>query len=185
MLLLLTCTKVNIINNTIKQLNFNERYVFMCNHKSYFDIYIIYVILRNFDFVFLVKNELFKIPLFGWALKQLGYISIDRGESKNGIKIFMESINRIKWGQSVVIFPEGTRSMNGELLPIKKGAFAIAKRSRLKIVPIKIGDTHLVNQRGKVLINPFKTIDVKVCPPIETTNKNIGELITIVRKCLE
>lgn len=185
LLLLVTCTKVNIIDDTIKQLDPNERYIFMCNHKSYFDIYIVYVLLKNFDFIFLIKKELFSIPLFGWALKKLGYISIDRKNIREGIKIFIEAINRIKGGQSVVIFPEGTRSTDGALLPFKKGAFAIAIRSQLKIVPIKIGDTHLISQRGNVLINPFKSIDVKVYPPIETSGKNIGELMTIVRKCLE
>jgi 1-acyl-sn-glycerol-3-phosphate acyltransferase len=135
--------------------------------------------------VFLVKKELFKIPLFGWALKKLGYISIDRGNTKKAVKNFIDVVNIIKRGRSVAIFPEGTRSIDGRLLPLKRGAFTIAERTKLKIVPIKIGDTHLINSRGKFLITPGKKIDVKIFPPIETSGKNIDELMEIVRLCLE
>lgn len=183
-LLSVTFTKINILNG-LNQLKVDENYIFMCNHKSYFDIYILFVLLKCFDFVLLVKKELFKIPLFGWALKKLGYISIDRGNTKKAVKNFIDVVNIIKRGRSVAIFPEGTRSIDGRLLPLKRGAFTIAERTKLKIVPIKIGDTHLINSRGKFLITPFKKIDVKIFPPIETSGKNIDELMEIVRLCLE
>lgn len=182
-LLSITFTRINVLNG-YNQLNVNENYIFMCNHKSYFDIYILFVVLKDFDFVFLVKKELFKIPFFGWALKKLGYIPIDRGNTKQAVKNFIDVVNIIKRGRSVAIFPEGTRSVDGKLLPLKRGPFTIAERTKLKIVPVKIGDTHLVNRRGKFLITPFKKIDVKVYPPIETIGKSTDELIGIVRKCL-
>ena len=184
-LLSVTFTKIHVVDSDSHLINPTENYVFMCNHKSYFDIYILFVVLKNFDFVFLIKKELFNIPLFNWALKKLDYIPIDRGNSKKAIKIFIEAINRIKQGQSVVIFPEGTRSKDGKLLPFKKGPFTIAERSNSKIVPIRIGDTHLVHPRGSFLINPFKNIDVKIYPPIDTIGKSTDELMSVVRKCLE
>jgi 1-acyl-sn-glycerol-3-phosphate acyltransferase len=170
--------------NDINELDRNENYIFMCNHKSYFDIYILFVVLKNFDFILLVKNELFKIPLFSWALKKLGYIAIDRSNKGKAVKSFLEVLRAIKGGRSVAIFPEGTRSYDGKLLPLKRGAFTIAERTNVKIVPIKICDTHLVNRRGNFLITPFKRVDVAIFPPIETSNKSIDELIKLVTTCL-
>jgi len=106
--------------------------------------------------ILLVLVRMKLLNSFWLGIKKIGYISIDRGNTKQAVKNFIDVVNIIKRGRSVAIFPEGTRSVDGKLLPLKRGAFTIAERSKLKIVPVKIGDTHLINRRGKFLITPLK-----------------------------
>ncbi len=97
-------------------------YVFMCNHQSALDIHALMTQLP-FSFKWIAKRQLFAIPLFGWALKKAGYISIDRENPREALKAMEEASRRIREGTNIIIFPEGTRSADGKLLPFKKGGF--------------------------------------------------------------
>ena len=112
-------------------------YVFMCNHQSALDIY---ALMTQFPFSFkwIAKRQLFTIPLFGWALKKAGYVSIDRENPREALKAMEEASQRIRDGMNIIIFPEGTSSADGKLLPFKKGGFTLALRAMVPIVPIGI-----------------------------------------------
>jgi 1-acyl-sn-glycerol-3-phosphate acyltransferase len=159
----------------------NGHYIFMSNHQSYFDVFVLFYLLKDFDFIILLKKELLNIPFFGWGLKELGYIPVERGDRRGAIRNLSKAIDAVKSGESLVIFPEGTRSYNGNLLPFKKGGFIIASRTNVKIVPVKITGTYDIMARGSLLIYPFKKVKVKIYSQIDTADKNADMLMDIVK----
>ncbi len=124
-----------------------KNYIFMCNHQSFVDIF---VLLANLpaDFRFIMKKELMKIPILGPAMKRAGYMDIERENPKNSLRQLNLALEKIKNGSSVLIFPEGTRSPDGRLLPFKKGGFYLALKSGCDIVPLYIKGTHEIAPKG-------------------------------------
>lgn len=112
-------------------------YVFVANHQGAFDIWAIYGYL-NHDFKWLMKKELEKIFLVGPACKRAGHIMVD-DSSVSGIRTtIQESEETLKDGMSLVIFPEGSRTFDGKMIPFKRGAFMLAAEYKLPVVPITI-----------------------------------------------
>ena len=142
--------------------------VFACNHASQFDIPIVYEVLPV-QFRFVVKKELFKIPLFGFAMHHAGYIPIDRSGGKAALRSLQEAAERVKKGASIIIFPEGTRSPNGRLRPFKTGGILIAVRAGCPIVPVAISGSHNVLPKGSLRIRPGR-IKVTIGPPVQTVD---------------
>lgn len=143
-------------------------YVFMANHQSFFDIPVLLGHLPC-QFRWLAKMELFKIPLFGHAMRGAGYISIDRSNRNAAIKSLETAAQKIKNGASVMIFPEGTRSHDGRLRPFKKGGFFLALDSGAPIIPIVIRGTREVMPKRTLRIQSGK-VKLDVHMPIESTN---------------
>jgi len=127
--------------------------VFACNHASQFDIPIVQEALP-IQFRFVVKKELFKIPLFGFALHHAGYIPIDRSGGKAALRSVQEAAERLKKGTPIVIFPEGTRSPDGRLMPFKVGGILIAIKAGCPIVPVAISGSHHVLPKGSIRVRP-------------------------------
>ncbi|MDH5738416.1 MAG: 1-acyl-sn-glycerol-3-phosphate acyltransferase [Gammaproteobacteria bacterium] len=121
-----------------------QPYVVVANHQSLIDIYVIYGKL-NMDIKWVMKKELEKVPFLGTACKKMGHILIDRGDSLGAQQSIEDARARIMRGNSVVFFPEGTRSRDGQLLQFKKGAFRLALELGLPVLPVTIDGT------GKVL----------------------------------
>ncbi|MBD5370327.1 MAG: 1-acyl-sn-glycerol-3-phosphate acyltransferase [Bacteroides sp.] len=112
-------------------------YVFVANHQGAFDIWSIYGYL-NHDFKWLMKKELEKIFLVGYACKRAGHIMVD-DSSVAGIRTTIEESEKtLQGGMSLVIFPEGSRTFDGKMIPFKRGAFMLAAEYRLPVVPITI-----------------------------------------------
>jgi len=112
-------------------------YLYVSNHCSYFDIPILMKVLpTNVRFVY--KKSLTKIPIFGWAMYICGYIPIDRQNGREALKSLRKAASRMKQGVSVVIFPEGTRSVDGNLGEFKKGTFVLADEAKEQVVPVTI-----------------------------------------------
>ncbi len=139
----------------------NQSYVVVANHQSQFDILAIYGWLK-LDIRWVMKKELRKVPFLGYACQVLGHVIIDRSNHQAAL----ESINRAKSklhnGTSIFFFPEGTRSLDGELLPFKKGAFMLARELGLPILPITIKgtreilpakSTHLMPGQAQIIIH--------------------------------
>ncbi len=141
--------------------------VFASNHASQADILALYQALP-IQFRFLAKKELFRIPLLGTAMKWAGYIPVDRrARSRNTIRSLQEAIEKIKKGNSIVIFPEGTRSPDGRLRPFKIGGMLVATRAGCPIVPVAISGSHKVFPKGGLKIYPGQ-IKVVIGPAIQT-----------------
>lgn len=140
--------------------------VFMANHQSLYDIPVLITALPG-QTRFLAKRGLFQIPLFGWALKVGGFISIDRGDRSRAGESFAEAIRELQAGASAVVFPEGTRSSDGQLLPFQRGGFLLALKSGLPIVPVGIHGSRAVRAKESLRIRPGRVV-VSCGRPLDT-----------------
>lgn len=144
-----------------------KRYVYVSNHASMFDIPAIFVAIPD-DVRIVLKKELTRVPLWGWALKVGPYISIDRFNAKDAMGSLDRALETIRQGASVLVFAEGTRSRDGRLQPFKRGAFALAARSGVPIVPVTINNSFNILPKGSLKIQPAD-ISVVVDKPIESS----------------
>jgi 1-acyl-sn-glycerol-3-phosphate acyltransferase len=142
--------------------------IYVSNHQSNFDIPIIYSGLP-IPFNWLAKKELFKIPLFGLGMKRNGNIPIDRSNRKTTIHSIIIAAQRIKEGTSVVIFPEGTRTPDGDLQEFKKGALLIAAKAQVPVVPIVIHGSYIIQPKDRWRIEPG-TVVLEILPPLPTND---------------
>jgi 1-acyl-sn-glycerol-3-phosphate acyltransferase len=126
-------------------------YVVMANHASMIDIWAVFVGVPV-PLRFIAKKQLGAIPLFGWAMRAGRFIFIDRQNAASARRSIEEAARRIKSGQSVVIFPEGTRTRDGSLGAFKKGGFHLAIDSSADIVPVAIRGSRELMPRGSALI---------------------------------
>ncbi len=141
-------------------------YVFMANHQSAFDIFVLLAGLPV-PFRWVAKEELFKIPIFGPSMRRAGYIPINRDNPRDAIKSLNEAAQKIRDGVSVIVFPEGTRSEDGKLLPFKNGGFVLAIKSQAPIVPTALIGTFEIKPRGRFWVHP-RTAFIRFGHPVET-----------------
>jgi 1-acyl-sn-glycerol-3-phosphate acyltransferase len=179
-LLKLTSIRVNVIGRENALLN--KPQIFMANHQSDFDILIVLAHIPG-QFRWIVKKELFKIPVFGKAMKSAGYIEIDRQNHEKAMKSIEEAAQKIREGKSVMTFPEGTRSKDGTIQPFKQGMFHLAIQAGVPIVPISIIGAHKILPKRSLKIKPGK-ITMVIGKPVEVTGYTVetrAELIQRVR----
>ena len=156
--------------------------IYMGNHQGNFDIHsLTLAIPRTFSWV--AKEELFRVPVFGSAMKRAGYIPLDRSDGRKALKSMRLAAERIAAGTSVVIFPEGTRTLDGSLLPFKRGAFLLAARAGVPIVPFTINGSMERNPLNRLELYPG-TISVSFGPPIQTAGVTEAELMEQVRRAV-
>ena len=160
----------------------DKKYIFMSNHESALDI-LLGTACIPFNIVFLAKKELFRIPVFGWAMKAAGMIKIDRQNPERARKSVNEAVHRLIHSSfSTLIYPEGTRSETGDLLPFKKGGFILAIRSQLPIVPVTIIGAGDVLSKGSFTINQGQ-IKIIISKPIPTRNLEVNNKEELIEGC--
>ena len=131
----------------------STNYVYVSNHASLFDIPVVTAAVPgNIRIVY--KKELEKIPIFGWNLKWGPYIGIDRGRVAEALRSVEEAARKIRDGDSVLLYAEGTRTEDGRLQPFKRGAFNLAVRSGVSVVPVTINGTFRLMAKGSLAIRP-------------------------------
>jgi 1-acyl-sn-glycerol-3-phosphate acyltransferase len=157
------------------------------NHASWFDVWALGAHMPT-RYSFVAKKELSKIPLFGAAWLAAGHISIDRRDTQSAIRSLREAGERIRReNATVVIFPEGTRSATGELLPFKKGAFMLAIQTGVEVVPTAVIGGRDVLPKGGWRVRPG-TIIIRFGSPIPTADlseKSRDQLIASVRQSMQ
>lgn len=142
--------------------------IIVVNHNSLLDIPCVGS-LFDFDYKWLAKRELFRVPFIGWHLWACGHIPVDRGGHSGGMRRLTETVTRqLQSGASVLVFPEGTRSPDGHLQRFRKGAFVMAVEAGVPVVPIVMNGTEKLLDRGSIAFprGPAKTVQVKVCEPV-------------------
>ncbi len=144
----------------------DQRYILVANHYSYFDIPCIFAAIPQ-PIRFLAKVSLFKIPIFGWAIARAGFIPIDRKNRRTAVKSFDMAADRIRKGNTIVVFPEEGRSRTREMRPFQRGGFLLALKSQLPIVPIAVDGTFDVFPVGARRVTPGR-VTIKVTEPIPT-----------------
>ena len=140
-----------------------KTYVFVSNHQSALDIVVLYGLRTHFKWI--AKRELFKVPVVGWNLMLNRHISIDRNSPRSAAKMMQKALNHLKQGSSILVFPEGTRSTDGEIKRFKDGAFLIAKKAEVSIIPVVINGT-LKTLPKSGLIGFKQTFVIRILPEI-------------------
>jgi len=163
---ILVASRIKVSVKGLSNIDLAGPYIYMPNHQSNFDIPVMLGHLPV-QFRWLAKKELFKIPIFGRAMRKAGYISIDRHDRESAFKSIDVAAKKIKSGVSVLLFPEGTRSLDGKIRPFKKGGFVLAIDSGVPIVPVVIKGTYTIMTKGKFRVNPGH-VSMIVHKPIDT-----------------
>ncbi len=145
----------------------DRAYIFVTNHASMFDIPAVMSVLPRVRIMF--KKELSYIPLWGWALRWGHHIMVDRAKGSEAMKSLDRAAEAIRTGGSVILFAEGTRTRDGKLLPFKRGAFTLAAKSRVPIVPITINGSFKILPKASLDIRP-SPIELLMDKPIDTSH---------------
>jgi 1-acyl-sn-glycerol-3-phosphate acyltransferase len=159
--------------------------VYMSNHQGNFDIPLLFAALPA-QFRWLAKAELFRIPLFGLTMRIAGYIPVERKDRRLAIQSMNKAAQQVAAGTSIMIFPEGTRSPDGALLPFKKGGFVLALQAQAPIVPIAIDGSAALMLKSSWLIRSGE-VRLRIFPAIPTAGlgmKDRDKLMTEVEGCI-
>lgn len=164
------------------------RYVVMCNHTSYYDIPVSMMVFREVASIrMLAKAELFKVPIWGPAMRQAEILSIDRDDRKQAAKDIALAKSKLEDGLMLWISPEGTRSRDGRLLPFKAGGFKLAMDMEARIIPMGLSGVDRVMPPDGMAVHKNQTVTARVGRPIETKGLARGqrkELMTQVREAI-
>lgn len=181
--ILCTCALVRV--NVEGQENFSssESYVFVANHQSIFDIFLVYGWL-NTKFRWIMKKELRRIPFVGKACEMMGHIFIDRSHPMKARHSIEAAEKRLRGGGSIFVFPEGTRTKNGQVGKFKRGAFTIARDLKLSVVPVSIIGAYEVMPYHSCYIRPgiIKMVIHKPMPTNELTTETMEEFVDSARR---
>jgi len=170
---ILRAAGVDLHAEGMEKIDPNKRYVLVSNHYSYFDIPCILATVPQ-PIRFMAKASLFRIPIFGWALGRAGFIPIDRKNRRTAVKSFDLAAERIRKGNTIVIFPEEGRSKTRAMRPFQRGAFLLALKSEKTIVPIAIDSTFDVFPVGAKRVTPGR-VTIRVGTPIETAGRSLRD----------
>ena len=163
--------------------------VYACNHTSNVDSPAVFLALRPlFPRVrVLYKAELRKLPILVWVFDAAGFVPLERGNRAQSWPAIDAAVAALHAGHSFFIFPEGTRSRTGELLPFKKGGFVMALKAQAPIVPVVVSGGASAMRKGSALIYPARMV-VRFCPPLSTEGRSVDDrdqLIADVRAVIE
>lgn len=164
---------IDLQTERMETLDPKQRYILVANHYSYFDIPCLLAAVPQ-PIRFMAKISLFKIPIFGWAIGKAGFIPIDRKNRRTAVKSFDMAAERIRRGNTIVIFPEEGRSRERMMRPFQRGAFLLAIKSQLPMVPIAIDSTYDIFRVGAKRITAGR-VTLRVGTPIATEGVSVRD----------
>jgi 1-acyl-sn-glycerol-3-phosphate acyltransferase len=141
-------------------------HVFVANHSGLHDILALAAHLP-IQFRWVAKKSLFKVPFMGWHMQSSGYIAIDRENPREAAKSIAAAATVIRGGVNAIAFPEGTRSKTGDLSGFRSGAFALALRTGVPLIPITLEGSHRVIVPKTLQVNPGNIIRIRIGKPID------------------
>lgn len=144
----------------------NQPHIYVMNHQSMFDIVVAFTQIPV-NIRFIAKEILKYVPFLGWYMWATGMVFVDRSNRKRAVKSLALAGERIRGGANILVYPEGTRTSDGRVLPFKKGPFVVALESRVPIVPVAIHDTGKLLPKGGFRLRPG-VVRVKFGTPIPT-----------------
>ena len=144
-----------------------QTYIFMANHQSHMDIPLLFATLKGYNFRFLAKDSLFRIPVFGPAMRRMGHVSIDRGNRRKAMESIQEAVELVSRGVGLLVFPEGTRSMDfSRLQDFKTGGMIVALKCRAKVAPLVLsGSGGVLPKHGRTLTPGV--VRIRALPPFD------------------
>jgi len=155
----------------------DRAFVYMSNHQSHIDIPVLYASVPSETLRMVAKTELFRVPLFGRAMRIGNMIEVDRSDRASAVESLRRASALIADGVSVWIAPEGSRSRTGELGPLKKGGFYLARDTVTPIVPVAISGTYAVLPPGTIDMVRDVPVEVVFGAPIPVEGRRIEELM--------
>jgi 1-acyl-sn-glycerol-3-phosphate acyltransferase len=170
----------------LEQIDRGKPYVIVSNHQSLLDILLVLAKLP-LHFKFIGKKELYSIPWFGWHLAAAGYIALKRGNHASGRACLEKARQWLRRGVSVILFPEGTRSLDGEIHEFKPGAFKLALEEKVDLLPVAIYGTREAIPKYSWRIQGRASLNLHVLKPVSLGNRSLRELLEIrdqVRKSI-
>ena len=157
-----------------------DSYVFLSTHQSWMDIPVMLGYLPA-QLRIAAKREVFLIPFLGWHLRRAGHIPINRGSTAESIASLQRAARLLGGGVSAFLFPEGTRSRDGSLQPLKKGGFRLALESGLAVVPVTIVGTRRALPRGSLALRAGP-VEMYIDPPIPTAGLTDADLPALMQQ---
>ncbi|TAL33625.1 MAG: 1-acyl-sn-glycerol-3-phosphate acyltransferase [Spirochaetes bacterium] len=165
-----------------KKIRRGATYVIVSNHQSQLDILVLFRLYKHFKWV--SKAEIFRLPLIGWNMVLNNYIKLRRGEKESIAQMMADSEKQLAQGSSIFIFPEGSRSPDGNLKQFKMGAFILAKKMRVPIMPVVVEGTRHALPKYSVNFHGTHPIKVRVLDEIpyeQFADKTVEETAALVR----
>jgi 1-acyl-sn-glycerol-3-phosphate acyltransferase len=158
----------------------DRSYIVACNHQSMYDILVIYGWLQ-LDLKWVMKQELRKIPGIGLGCEKAGHIFVERRKPKQAAKAINEAMQRLGGGIGVLFFPEGTRSLDGHLLPFKKGAFRVAIDQNIPILPVTVAGTRDILPAKSLALFPGRARMV-IHPVIDPAGRSLDQIDALMEE---
>jgi 1-acyl-sn-glycerol-3-phosphate acyltransferase len=150
-----------------------QSYVFVSNHQSAYDIFLIYGYL-GVPIKWMMKKGLSKIPLVGFACRMAGFTFVDNSSARSAQKSVQDAERNLKRGHSLIVFPEGSRSPNGHMRRFKRGAYQIAVDQQLSIIPITLNGPYKVMPAGSWDVRPYR-MEMIIHPPVTPHKKEVDD----------
>jgi 1-acyl-sn-glycerol-3-phosphate acyltransferase len=164
--LILATTGVTVEVEGLDRLEPGRTYIFVSNHQSIYDIPVIFWSVP-WQLRIIAKESLGRFPFLGWHLRRTGHLLVDRRRPDRG-GILRKWKALVGDGLSLIVFPEGTRSVDGVVAPFKAGSFLLAVEAQLPIVPISIDGTRFLMRKGRLMTCPGH-VRLRAHPPVETS----------------
>ncbi|MCE9596588.1 MAG: 1-acyl-sn-glycerol-3-phosphate acyltransferase [Spirochaetia bacterium] len=174
---------VSVVNRT--RIDPKSTYMMVSNHQSMVDIFALFRTFFHFKWVSKIEN--FKFPFVGWNMYLNKYIPIHRGSVKGGAEMMRVCEATLRKGSSLFIFPEGTRSLNGELGIFKRGAFDLAKRAEVPILPVALDGSSRALPKGSIVLSGLHRIRIHVLEPIpveKVRELSVEDLMKLAREII-
>lgn len=166
-----------------EHLRAGDSYVFLSTHQSWMDIPVMLGYLPA-QLRIAAKREVFLIPFLGWHMRRAGHIPINRGSTAESIESLHRAARLLGGGVSAFLFPEGTRTRDGSLQPLKKGGFRLALESGLPLVPVTINGTRRAMPRGSMVLRAGR-VEMHIAPPIPTAGLDDTDLPALMQTVRE
>ncbi|HQN59271.1 MAG: 1-acyl-sn-glycerol-3-phosphate acyltransferase [Bacteroidales bacterium] len=148
-----------------EKINRKQAYIIVPNHQSFLDIVFFNMLRHRLRWV--SKSEIFRIPLVGWEMRMVKYIELIRGNKSSVIRMMDKCVESLQDGISVVIFPEGTRSLTGAIGKFKAGAFQLALKTDKPLLPVLIDGTgEIMPKNGGIIFRNRRIVRIRVLDPI-------------------
>ncbi|MDP2922562.1 MAG: lysophospholipid acyltransferase family protein [Candidatus Omnitrophota bacterium] len=176
----------NVEVNGMDNIDKNRTYIIIANHQSLADIVLAYQIKMQFKWV--AKKSLFKVPFVGWSMSLAKHIKLERGNFGSIKKVYREAAHWLRNGVSVLFFPEGTRSKTDEMGDFRNGAFKLAIKERVPILPVVFEGTGTAMPRGSWIFTTKTSAKLRILPAIETAGykpTDFAKLRDLARSALE
>lgn len=179
-IILVICPVMNVHVECEERIDEKDTYILVANHQSVADILV--ALHMNQSFKFIAKQELFYIPFLGWAMSAAGYIALVRGNHESGKKAILRARSILQRGVSVLFFPEGTRSPDGEIRTFKLGAFKLAAELGVPVVPMVIDGTYNLVPKGSRLLNRNVSVKLRILKPHRAKSKDNQSAVQLMEE---